>query len=137
MNQIKKFTKDLLLHYSTFSDNDGVFRLDLHDLPDFVQNEFASLLMSDDNAYAAEATGPDNKHWNTKMLPALTRYLQYSTNKDEEIEFNHVWRDCVTSYFHTKMQDLIDDYLQKYNSDGGYTVKDWNQYFGVTHLFGA
>ena len=30
-----------------------------------------------------------------------------------------------------------DDALQEYNSDEGYTVKDWNDYYGVTHLFGA
>ena len=71
------------------------------------------------------------------MLPALTRYLKDSTNKDEEIEFNHIWRECVAMYFHAKMQELIDDYLQDYNDDEGYTVKDWNQYHGVTHLFGA
>jgi hypothetical protein len=135
--EIRSFANDCVSHYASFNNYDGFYSLSVHDLPDFVQNEFAAMLMNDDNAVAVEATGPDNKHWESKMFPALTRYLKNSTDKDEAIEFNNVWRDCVTSYCESTMQEIIDDALQEYNGDTGHTVKDWNSYYGVSHLFGA
>lgn len=109
ISQVKSFARECASHYAKYNRLDGFYNLDAYDLPDFVQNEFAAIIMSDDNAWAVEATGPDNKHWETKMLPALTRYLKNSTDRDEAIEFNNIWRDCVTDYMKTKMQELIDD----------------------------
>lgn len=98
-NQIQSFVNECLGHYGNCVDS----------LPDFVQHEFAALIMSQEEAYASEATGPDNPHWETKMLPALIRYLKNSTDRDEAIEFNDIWRDCVTKYVSIKMQDLLED----------------------------
>ena len=109
MNQLRSFTNECVSHYAKFDRLDGVYTLNVDDLPDFVQNEFAAIIMSDNNAYAIEATGPDNRHWETRMLPALTRYLRNSTDKDEQYEFNTIWRDCVTDYVSNKMQALVDD----------------------------
>ena len=108
-NQVRSFARECASHYAKYDRYNGFYSLDAYDLPDFVQNEFAAIIMSDDNAWASEANGPDNKHWHTKMLPALTRYLKNSTDKDEAIEFNSVWRECVTDYMKDKMQELIDD----------------------------
>jgi hypothetical protein len=135
MNQLKIFVRECVSHYATCNEKDGFYSLDIYDLPDFVQHEFAAIIMTDDNAWATEATGPDNKQWESKMLPALTRYLKDTTHKDEEIEFNHIWRECVTSYCHEKMQSLLDDGLQEYNSKTSRIIKDHSQYYGVTHLF--
>lgn len=137
MDNLKSFVKDCVHHYAKFDSSDEFYSLDVQDLPDFVQNEFAAVIMSDDNAIAAEATGPDNKHWDSRMLPALTKYLRNSTDKDEEIEFRTVWRDCVTDYFTGHMQHLLDECVDNYNNDEGYTIKDPNHYYGVSHLFGA
>jgi FPC/CPF motif-containing protein YcgG len=103
MNQVRSFAKECVSHYA----NHNI--LNTHDLPDFVQNEFAGIIMCDNEAWAAEATGPDNPHWSSKMLPALTRYLKNSTDKDEAIEFNTIWRECVTDYMNHKMQELLDE----------------------------
>jgi len=107
--QLRSFSKECIDHYAKYDKLSDFYSLDVHDLPDFVQHKFAALIMADDEAYASEATGPDNKHWETRMLPALTRYLKNSTDKDEAIEFNRVWRECVTDYMNNKMQELVDD----------------------------
>jgi FPC/CPF motif-containing protein YcgG len=111
MNQLKSFAKECVFHYAKFNKLNGFYSLNVHDLPDFVQNEFAAIIMSDDNALASEATGPDNKHWESRMLPALTRYLKNSTDRDEAIEFNAIWRDCVTDYMNNRMQELLNDLI--------------------------
>ncbi len=109
MNKLQEFARDCVSHYAKFDQFCDGYNLSLTDLPSFVRHEFAAVIMNDDNAWASEATGPDNKHWQTKMLPALTRYLKNSTDKDEAIEFNNIWRECVTDYMNIKMQELIDD----------------------------
>lgn len=129
--QIRSFANDLVSHYAIFDNCDGFYTLDVQDLPDFVQNEFAAMLMNEDNALAVEATGPDNKHWDSKMLPALTRYLQNSTDKDEGIEFNNVWRDCVTSYLESTIQKIIFEALNDYNGASLSSVKNGNYYYGI------
>lgn len=109
MNKLQSFARECISDYATFNKNDEFYSLNTSDLPDFIKNEFAGIIMSDDNSWAKEATGPDNKHWETRMLPALTRYLKNSTDKDEAIEFNNTWRDCVADYLNGRMQELIDD----------------------------
>lgn len=111
MNQVQSFTKECVKHYAQYDKSEGFYSLNVSDLPDFVQHEFAAIIMSDDNAWASEANGPDNKYWESKMLPALTRYLKNSTDQDEATEFHNTWRDCVTAYVQTKMQELVDDVL--------------------------
>lgn len=113
INQVQSFAKECVSHYAKYDKLEGFYSLNTDDLPDFVQNEFAAIIMCDDNAWAAEATGPDNKHWETKMLPALTRYLKNSTDKDEAIEFNSIWRECVTDYLNNKMQELLDNSISE------------------------
>lgn len=135
--QLRNFAQDCVSHYAKFNSSDGFYSLNIYDLPDFVQHEFAAMIMSDDNALASEATGPDNKHWESKMLPALTRYLKHSTNKDEAIEFKNIWRDCVADYMSNHIQELLDEAIHDYNDDEDCTVKNWNQHYGITHLFGA
>jgi hypothetical protein len=134
-SQSQSFAQECVSHYAEYEHLDHFYSLDVHELPDFVQHEFAAVIMSDDNAYACEATGPDNKHWESKMLPALTRYLKNSTDKDEAIEFQNVWRDCVADHMNARMQELLNDALQDRNSEEGFAVKDWNHHYGVTHLF--
>lgn len=107
--QLQSFARQCVSHYAKYDKRDEFYRLNVQELPDFIQHEFAAMIMSDDNAWAIEATGPDNKHWKTKMLPALNKYLKNSTDKDEAMEFNAVWRDCVADYMNRRMQELIDD----------------------------
>ena len=118
---LRNFANECVDHYATYDKCDEFYCLDVEELPDFVQHEFAALIIGSDEAYACEASGPDNKHWDNKMLPALTRYLANSTDKDEAIEFNRIWRDCITDYLKSYMQELIMDSLSDFNSDNGYT----------------
>ncbi len=112
MNQLQCFAEKCVENYGKLYRNDGFYKrytLDLCDLPEFVQDEFAGIIIENNQEWASEATGPDNKHWETKMLPALIRYLKNSTSKDEAIEFHNVWRDCVTDYMSRRMQELLDN----------------------------
>ncbi len=128
--QLKSFTKECVDHYASFDKCDEFYCLDVDALPDFVKHEFAALIIGDDETWAHEASGPDNKHWDNKMLPALTRYLANSTDRDTAIEFNNVWRDCVVDYMACKMQELIDNALNDFNSDKGY-ARTPSYYYGV------
>ena len=118
---LKNFAKECVDHYATYDQGDDFYSLDVSDLPDFVKHEFAALIMLHNEGYASEATGPDNKHWDKKMLPALTRYLANSTDKDESIEFTNTWRDCVADYLTPSIEGLINDALDEFNADLGYT----------------
>lgn len=126
--QLRSFAQECVEQYCKYDGGDGFYSIEIYDLPDFVQHEFAALIIADDESYASEATGPDNKHWDTKMLPALTKYLKNSTDKDEAIEFNNIWRDCVTDYMKNRMQELLDDCMGDFNSDHGYTFDSMKVY---------
>lgn len=130
MTTLKGFAQDCVNQYAHYDNCDEFYSLEVSDLPDFVKHEFAALIMGDNEAWAAEATGPDNKYWDKKMLPALTRFLSNSTNKDEAIEFNNVWRDCVADYMTNHMQKLLDDALYNFNDEHG-CIHEPSYYYGV------
>lgn len=110
-NPILDFAMTCADQYGTYDVYGEFYRLDACDLPDFVRHEFAALIMANDESYAAEATGPDNKNWESKMLPALTRYLKNTTDTDNAIEFNNIWRDSVTDHLTNRMQAVLDNLL--------------------------
>lgn len=110
-NPILDFAMTCADQYGTYDVYGEFYRLDVCDLPDFVRHEFASLIIANDESYGIEATGADNRNWDAKMLPALTRYLANSTNADEAIEFNNTWRDCVTDHLTNRMQEVLDNLL--------------------------
>lgn len=130
LNDLELFAKECVENYAVYDGCDRYFDLSVSELPDFVQHEFAALIMSHDESFATEATGPDNKHWDDKMLPALNRYLLNSTDKDEAIEFNKIWRDCVTDHLKSIMEDKINDALFELNSDHGY-LRETSYYTGI------
>lgn len=107
--QTTEFASNLVSHYATWHDTSDYYSLDISEISDFDLHEFARLLMLEDASWASEATGPDNPRYETRMLPALLRYLKNTTDRDEEIEFTKEWRDGITSYFHRAMQEIIDD----------------------------
>ncbi len=127
---LNRFARECVNEYARFDSCDRFYTLYVYDLPDFVQHEFAALILASNENYASEATGPDNHRWEGKMRPALTKYLANSTDKDAQIEFTNTWRDCVTAYTLSYMQELIESALHDYNDDGGYTQSP-SQYYGV------
>lgn len=126
--ELYNFAKECVNHYAIYTEMDDFYTLKVDDLPDFIQHEFAALIISHDKNYASEATGPDNQKWDTEMLPALIKYLKNSTDKDEAIEFNSIWRNCVTEYMNEKMTELLENALHQYNSDQGYTHSSNDSY---------
>lgn len=110
-SQLRDFARSCVDYYSSHKNNADCY-ITVNDLPDFVKHEFAALIMCHDEAYAAESTGPDNKHWTNEMLPALIRYLRNSADKDEAIEFKDIWMDCVADHVSETMQELMDDAIE-------------------------
>jgi hypothetical protein len=107
---IIRFVEDVISDYAKYDGDSDSYHVDIDDLPDFTRYEFAVKMMSLDDMLASEATGPDNPDYEKKMLPALTRYLMNSTDRDEEIEFCNAWREGVSAYFNNTFQELLDEY---------------------------
>lgn len=125
---LKRFASQCVHHYAKFYCDQ--YYLNIIDLPDFIRHEFSALIMSEDENYASEATGKDNKLWESKMFPSLLKHLQDSTDVDKSIEFKNTWRDSITEYFYPNMQELIDDSLSEYNGEQGCLIK-LERYYGV------
>lgn len=106
---LNRFAYSLVSIYS----KDG--ELDINDISEFDLNEFASLIMASDPSLASEATGPDNPAWTNKMFTALTHYLKYSHDREEQRIFAETWAEGITSYFMPMMQEILDFQLTEYN----------------------
>lgn len=126
--QLQNFAYDCVVSYSKLDKFAKQYTIKVSDLPDFTQNEFASLFMSESTTNANEATGSDNGHYCTKMLPALLRYLKNSTSRDEEIEFVRSWKEGVTEYYHNQMQELLTEACYEYNESEGLLCSEDNGY---------
>jgi len=113
----KEMARDLVSHYAKMDNCLKQYTIDLDDLADFDQHKLAATLMIAEDGYANEATGADNPAYETKMLPALLRFLKNSTDRDEEIEFVKEWRDGVSSYMNRRMTELLEDAVYEYNAD--------------------
>lgn len=116
-NNIKDYVHQLIYHYAIFDELSNQYVLELNDIPDFDVMRFASILMLENQDYAAEATGCDNKYFERSMLPALITYLYDTTNRDNMYEFSRIWREGVTNYFWNKMQELINDQVSLYKGN--------------------
>ncbi len=106
--EIINFIQTLVADYSIYSRYDDCYLLPVLNIPDFHLNKLSALFMIQDESLASEANGFDNPAYEKSMLPALLSYMQNSTDKDEEIEFNKAWREGVTSYFLNTIQKMID-----------------------------
>lgn len=127
MTNLSTYVSDLIFHYAKYNKMDDAYSLSVSDLPDFEVHKFAAVLMADDESYASESTGADNAQYTKTLMPTLIKYLQNTTDRDEEIEFVNAWRDGVANYFSEKMQELIDSQCKERRhdeyEDAGYTPK--------------
>lgn len=119
---IQDFSDTITDMYAKDCQDDG-YQLHVEDLPDFIQQEFASLILSIAHDLASESTGPDNEYFDKKMLPSLIKYLRDISNKDLEIDFITSWRDGVTRYLHNQMQMYIDRSLGDLNTKDNHINK--------------
>lgn len=115
-----RLVKDISTHYAKFNSLNDQYEIDIEDVSDFDLHELAAQIMKEDCCLASEANGPDNPAFETKMLPALIKFMKDSTSKDESIEFIKEWKEGVTSYFMMIMRGLINDSLENINNDPEY-----------------
>lgn len=120
--EARRFVRNLVTNYARY-DSDS-YKLHILDLSDFDRHEFASLMMQLDDEIAAEATGLDNPSYQEKMLPALLKHLQNTTNRENEIDFNKAWSQGIASYFDDTLQAMIneecDEYYHEVNNIRGF-----------------
>jgi hypothetical protein len=107
--QTISFARDLVSEYSKFDKFSQSYTIRLEDIHDFDLHEFCALLMSEDESWACEATGPDNPAYEKTMLPALLLFMKHSTNRDKQIEFNKTWSAGIASYFSKSMTELLEE----------------------------
>lgn len=119
MNNLQEFINDCVEHYAKFDESIRQYKLHIYDLPDFVQHKFTSLIFSYNTSLAHEANGYDNPLYNAKMLPALLRFLNNTTDKDNQIEFISSWRDGVTNYAQSIMEEMLEQEVYNHNKRHG------------------
>lgn len=114
--QVKRFISSLVSNYAEYSSLDGLYTVDLVKLPESELEEFASLIMQHDKAWASEATGLDNPAYENSMLPALNLYLS-NPSKDHEIEYLKAWREGISVYFKQAFIENIFNELEDFNME--------------------
>jgi hypothetical protein len=115
-----QLANEIAHHYSKFNSLNDQYEINIEDVSDFDLRELAAQIMLEDRSLASEANGPDNPAFDTKMFPALIRFMKDSTSKDESIEFIREWEKGVTSYFMIIMTDLINNSLENIRNDRSY-----------------
>lgn len=109
---LKAYAMDIANKYSDYSIENRRYILDVDvDLPDFIQQQFAARILSNDAVISGEVTGPDNPMYDREMFPSLLNLLSHPTDKEKEIDFINAWRDGVTNNLKESMQNLINDAL--------------------------
>jgi hypothetical protein len=124
--QIDAFISNLVSTYSCYDSNTDSYIVDVDHIADFDLNKIANLIMSTDDALANEATGCDNPHYYTHMLPALQTFLSNSTSIDHTFDFAKAWQDGITKYFIPIIQELLDKHcssrvVDEYDRHGKYS----------------
>lgn len=113
--EAKQFANSLVHNYAKFDRSEKTYELNIHEIPDFQLEAFASHLIQDDEL-GSDATGANNAQFDKHMMPALRRLLADSTDKDNQIEFVKAWKNGVINYCEDKMVELIEDALQEYTA---------------------
>ena len=117
-----RFADSLIInntHYDKFS---GQYVLG--DIEDVDLYKLSSLIMSDDSDVAAEATSPNNPHYQTKMLPALLNYMRNTVDKDNLYSYTKEWSRGTAEYCEPFIQQLLESRLQEYNYDKLHGYRD-------------
>jgi len=110
-----QFAHDLIVHYAKYDRHTKSYHIHVGNITPCELYELASLIMKSDENYASEATSFDNPLYKQIMLPVLTSYLKDTSNRENETNFNHVWRSCVTKYFYKSMQEVLNIECESYS----------------------
>lgn len=128
--EIKRYTTGLITEYG-ISNIDGIYTLSVIDIPDDTLEEFASLIIRNNNEYGYEATGADNSQYEKIMQSALINLLADSSNKDKQSDFVQAYKRGVVNYLENIMQELIDHSLSDYNYSVNDKYDDSHKYFNL------
>lgn len=124
--QLDQLITTLVSTYANYDEHTDSYVVDLYDVADFDLNKLANLIMSSDTSLANEATGCDNPHYYSHMLPALQQLMMDSTNPDNTFDFANAWQQGITNYFMPIMQELLDKecsnrVVSRYDDSGRYS----------------
>lgn len=120
----KQYADMIVRAHARFSPLDGFFNLHVDDVPDYELAKFTSILMSENEDMAWEATGPDNPLYEGSMLPKLQHFLSNMFDIDSREDFLKSWQEGMTHYFKKRMSALLESSLENYNID----FKDHDNY---------
>ena len=115
MSSLSNFAFNCVTHYSRYDSTENYHVLNVEDIPDFEQEQFASLIISSDFDRANCSTGDDNSMFQKSMLPSLINTLRKPLDRDATIDFVETWKKGVVEYLKPRMQELIDLALFDYN----------------------
>jgi len=111
----RTFSNEVTEEFSKYNPEHNKWELFVEDLPDFIQYEFASMIIAEDDIYANEANSVENPFFKKNMLPALLKHLKDITNKDLEIDFINTWKKGVAKYLYRVIDKYIVDSLSDLN----------------------
>lgn len=106
---------DIISANAYWDDDSEQYVLFFDDLDDLNKEELSASLMIDDTDFAHEFTGADNDAFEGKMLPALIRFLQNTTDKEALHDFAEAWKEGCANYPRRSIEDLLERRLSEYN----------------------
>ena len=115
-NETRSFINDLVHLYSK-QDDFSQYYLTQEMLPEEDIDKLVALISQDEPELICEATGPDNDHYQSILLPSMIKYFSDSCNKEKEIDFAQEYKKGVCKYFSKSIAKLLEEYVENYNQD--------------------
>lgn len=91
------------------------YQLCYDELYSIEQEELTAELFIEEPDYVAEASGPDNDDFESKMAPSLIKLLKNSTNAEARLNFIESWVAGASAYAKAALSDLLQWRLQQFN----------------------
>jgi hypothetical protein len=111
---IYRYADDLIEDYAKYDKFTEQFELDVSTINEIELRHFVALILETEPSYAAEAIGPDNSMFETKMVPSLVELLRIDDLK-AIVQFRNNWHTSLLKYFAQTMQRIINKKLETYN----------------------
>lgn len=110
-----KIMDDIIFGSAVFDKDELCYRLEYQDLDQLDKERLLAQLISDQPDYGNESTGADNDSYQNKMLPALVKLLQNSTDRESRVDFIESWTAGVSSYAANTISYLLERRMEEYN----------------------
>ncbi len=125
-NDFMKITPDIKSSFDSVIDSyaklgeEDTYELDLKDIPDYELHKLAGLIISKNDDYASESTGPDNDDYDKSMLPALINFMKDPHDEYKQEDFLEAWKRGVLNYLTPSIERILKERLLEYNEHYGY-----------------